>query len=108
MYELSKIDVERGKTIIVAHTPPYNARDRIITGEPVGSKSVRKFIEKKEPLIWACGHIHESFGVERIGNTYIFNSACRPEMNKFQAWVVTLNDEMNEVIDYKKIEMECF
>jgi Icc-related predicted phosphoesterase len=39
----------------------------------VGSESVRRIIEKNQPLIGLHGHIHESKGVEKLGRTLCFN-----------------------------------
>jgi Icc-related predicted phosphoesterase len=39
----------------------------------VGSKAVRRVIEKNQPLISLHGHIHESKGVDKIGRTLCFN-----------------------------------
>ncbi|MFX0088196.1 MAG: metallophosphoesterase, partial [Candidatus Hodarchaeota archaeon] len=40
---------------------------------PVGCKSVRKVIEKYQPLLGLHGHIHESPGSMKIGRTYCVN-----------------------------------
>jgi Icc-related predicted phosphoesterase len=40
---------------------------------PVGSKSVRKEIEKYQPLISLHGHIHESRSAQKIGRTLCIN-----------------------------------
>jgi Icc-related predicted phosphoesterase len=40
---------------------------------PVGSKAVRKAIEKYQPIIGLHGHIHESPGSLKIGRTYCVN-----------------------------------
>ena len=71
------------------HAPPYESKldeaplldkdlNPIIQGGrvimvPVGSKAVRKIIEKYQPLIGLHGHIHESSGSIRIGRTYCIN-----------------------------------
>jgi len=39
----------------------------------VGSVAVRLFIEKYQPKICFTGHIHESVGVDKIGDTHIIN-----------------------------------
>lgn len=39
----------------------------------VGSTSVRKVIEKLQPLAGLHGHIHESRGLTKIGKTQCFN-----------------------------------
>ena len=40
---------------------------------PVGSKTVRKIIEKYQPLLALHGHIHESPGFAKIGRTKCLN-----------------------------------
>lgn len=61
--------------LMVCHTPPYETKlDRLTNGTPVGSVSVRQFIEKHQPHVCITGHIHESPGVDFIGRTKILNA----------------------------------
>jgi Icc-related predicted phosphoesterase len=39
----------------------------------VGSSVIRTFIEREQPDLVLCGHIHESRGVDEIGETQIVN-----------------------------------
>lgn len=60
--------------VLISHQPPYDTNlDMISTGLHVGSRSVRAFIEERQPAICICGHIHESCGVDRIGATRLVN-----------------------------------
>jgi uncharacterized protein len=60
--------------IMVSHQPPYDTiNDQVSPGIHVGSKSIRKFIEERQPLICFTGHIHEGTGIDHIGNTVIVN-----------------------------------
>lgn len=60
--------------ILVSHQPPYQTRSDQVSPEfHVGSKTIRAFIEKDQPLICLCGHIHEGIGKDRIGDTLIVN-----------------------------------
>jgi len=62
-----------GKFILVTHNPPYGTNvDRIEAGKHVGSKAIREFIEKTQPLLSISAHIHESSGTDRVGDTVIF------------------------------------
>lgn len=61
------------KTILVTHAPPLKVLDRCLNGLHVGSGSIYKLVEKKKPLFHVFGHIHESFGQEKIGNTICCN-----------------------------------
>lgn len=60
--------------ILAAHMPPHaSACDRLQSGAPVGSTAVREFIERRQPDICLCGHIHESRAEDRIGKTHVIN-----------------------------------
>jgi len=39
----------------------------------VGSREIRRFIEMGKPFLCITGHIHESRGVDEIGETRIVN-----------------------------------
>ena len=72
------------------HVPPYDTNldiapelDETLTPKlsltggfkmvPVGSKAVRKAIEKYQPLLGLHGHIHESRSAQKIGKTMCIN-----------------------------------
>ncbi|MBI5397873.1 metallophosphoesterase family protein [Candidatus Woesearchaeota archaeon] len=60
--------------VFVTHQPPYNTKVDQIMGQPVGSKSFRKFIDNEKPALVLCGHLHENFNKEdRLGPTRIIN-----------------------------------
>lgn len=62
------------RRILISHNPPKDsACDRISSGAHVGSVAVREFIEKYQPDLCVCGHIHESIGSDEIGKTMIIN-----------------------------------
>jgi Icc-related predicted phosphoesterase len=60
--------------VLVSHAPPRDTQlDKTSVGLHVGSSSVRKFIEERQPSIVFCGHIHEAKGRDKIGATLIVN-----------------------------------
>jgi Icc-related predicted phosphoesterase len=60
--------------IFCPHAPPKDtACDRIHSGLHVGSTAVRAFVEREQPDLVLCGHIHESRGEDRIGKTRVMN-----------------------------------
>jgi uncharacterized protein len=65
--------------VLICHAPPLNTRlDRVHEGLHAGSRSVREFIEKRQPRDFFCGHIHESEGVmEQLGATRAQNVGKR-------------------------------
>jgi Icc-related predicted phosphoesterase len=67
------------KTIYMMHSPPLGTRlDLIQGGKSAGSRSIKTFIEKHQPLLTLHGHIHESPALsgaylDRIGETLSIN-----------------------------------
>ena len=60
--------------VLVSHNPPRNtACDIVGPGLHVGSQAVRDFIEKYQPPLCICGHIHEARAVDVLGNSRIVN-----------------------------------
>ena len=50
--------------VLICHAPPYGtALDQVRPGLHAGSRSIREFIEKRQPEYFFCGHIHEAEGV---------------------------------------------
>lgn len=63
----------KGNFILLVHNPPFNTKmDKVETGEHVGSKVIREFIEKTKPILALSAHIHEAVGVDKIGRTTLF------------------------------------
>lgn len=60
--------------ILVVHNPPFDTEcDRIPGDIHVGSKLLRSYIEEIKPLLVVTGHIHESQGTSKIGETTVIN-----------------------------------
>jgi len=92
------------------HCPPYDTQIDVAPkldstlapvltpgGEPemahVGSSSVRKMIEKLQPLAGLHGHIHESRGVSKIGRTECFNPGSEYITGVLRGLVLNLSDK---------------
>lgn len=60
-------------SVLLCHQPPYGTQTDLAKGNHVGSHAVRRFIEEQQPLVCFTGHIHESYGVDTIGETVILN-----------------------------------
>jgi Icc-related predicted phosphoesterase len=106
---ISKV-TDMSNAIFNFHAPPYGssldmapeltkdlvqAADRKI---PVGSKAVKKMIEKYHPLLGLHGHIHESRGVQKIGRTTVINPGSEYSEGILKGVVVIL--EKGKVKDY--------
>lgn len=67
-------------SVLISHNPPKNtACDIVGDNIHVGSQAVRDFIEKKQPDVCICGHIHESRAEDKIGRTRIVNPGAFAE-----------------------------
>lgn len=72
--------------VFCPHAPPSDTScDRLPNGQHVGSPIIRAFIEREQPDVVLCGHIHESRGTDTIGATQIANPG--PVMNGHYAVV---------------------
>ena len=56
----------------------------------VGSKAVRAAIEKYQPLLSLHGHIHESDGLERLGETITINPGSEYEKGILRAYIIEI------------------
>ena len=67
------------KAIYIMHSPPFGTRlDLIQGGKSAGSRSIKTFIEKNQPLVTLHGHIHEAPEIsgayfDQIGETLSIN-----------------------------------
>ena len=59
--------------VMVCHTPPKDTATDAIRGIHVGSGAVRNFILKYKPDVCITGHIHESRGTDKVGETLVLN-----------------------------------
>jgi Icc-related predicted phosphoesterase len=60
--------------IVVAHGPPRGYGDRT-RDEHVGSTAMTATLERVQPRLMVCGHIHPGYGRYQLGDTEIVNAA---------------------------------
>lgn len=64
--------------IMVSHVHPANSRIEKFTQWFEGSKAVRRAIDKFQPDIMICSHVHEAEGLEeKIGKTRVINVGAK-------------------------------
>jgi uncharacterized protein len=76
-------DTLEAADIVVSHCPPLGLLDeyrRPGSGEHLGSPGLRRYIERVQPRLVVCGHIHEGSGEAMLGNTRLLNVARRYQM----------------------------
>lgn len=91
-----------GPVIAVLHSPPANTCcDCMLNGEHVGSRAIRTWIERRQPLLTLHGHIHESPQVAktfagRIGATWVVN----PGSDKQRSYFVFIDTENVDAMEH--------
>ena len=61
--------------IVVSHSPPQGVVDKSSSGQSLGSEAVLNAVEKFQPILVVCGHIHDSSGrTETRGSTTVINA----------------------------------
>jgi len=108
-FELSEVEIanllEKGFStcqaedgfVLVSHPPPKDTKvDVTSTGQHVGSFSVRDFIEKTNPNLVLCGHIHEATGIDKISDTIIVNPG--PARHQRCA-IIDINEDVRVKLD---------
>ena len=94
-------------SVFCIHVPPYdcqldtaplvdeNLRVKVVGGRPqmipAGSRAVRRIIEKYQPLLGLHGHIHESPGFTRIGQTQCLNPGSEYGEGIFKGYLVEID-----------------
>jgi hypothetical protein len=67
---------------------------------PVGSKAVRKSLEKFQPLLGLHGHIHESKGAVYINRTLCVNPGSEYGEGILRGVIVELQDDKRPAINF--------
>ena len=78
--------------ILIMHNPPKGTEcDKLPNGVHVGSEKLRSYIEKRTPFLVVTGHIHESAGISKIGDTTVINPGSLAE-GKY-GWIEAEKDD---------------
>ena len=78
--------------IVLSHCPPSSTLSMADNKENIGSKELLNYINKHNPKLLICGHVHESTGVEIIGETLCINTAT--EVNLLEV-------DLEDISNYK-------
>ncbi len=88
------------KTILITHSPPYNTKiDLAGFGVHLGCREISRAIEKFQPLLHICAHVHEAKGEIEIGRTKSINVGPLKEGNALLA-------ELNGKMKLEKVRFE--
>lgn len=102
-FELTEFELERrlkpllsriknySSSVWIFHSPPYNSGLDLTAFGPVGSKSIKHFIQERQPKLFLCGHIHESPNLVKLGKTICINPGSEPNLGLLKAVLIDLN-----------------
>jgi Icc-related predicted phosphoesterase len=63
------------RCVMISHSPPHGLCDRSSTGRHLGSTAVLAAIDRAQPRLVLCGHIHDSWGQrQEFGSTLVLNA----------------------------------
>ncbi len=101
--EIKKVlDSLEGVDLLVSHPPPFDTEaDKLPNGLHVGSKALREWIQAKKPRLVVCAHIHETEGIEALGETTVVKLA--PLMQN-KAALVDLESWEAKLLDAAELE----
>jgi Icc-related predicted phosphoesterase len=94
------------RAVFMIHVPPHdsgldtaplldeNLRPTVSAGDvlrgPVGSTAVRRIIERYQPVLAIHGHIHESGGERKIGNTLCVNPGSEANHGILRGYLIDI------------------
>ena len=97
------------RAVFMIHVPPHdsgldtallldeNLRPTISAGDvqrgPVGSTAVRRLIETYQPVLAVHGHIHESGGERRIGDTLCINPGSEANHGILRGYLIDIGEK---------------
>jgi hypothetical protein len=103
---------DKENSVFNIHVPPINCGldtapkldDSVYPPKPVfdkgqavmfgaGSPAIRRAIEKYQPLVDLCGHIHESRGTTRIGRTLVINPGSEYPEGVLRGAIVNIGEK---------------
>jgi Icc-related predicted phosphoesterase len=102
------------RAVFMIHVPPHdsgldtaplldeNLRPTVSAGDvlrgPVGSTAVRRLIEAYQPLLAVHGHIHESGGERRIGETLCINPGSEANHGILRGYLIDIGRKGIELV----------
>ncbi|MEM0165670.1 MAG: phosphoesterase [Saccharolobus sp.] len=91
-------DAERESLICNFHMPPLNTKIDVIRSgfrkSHIGSKAVLDLINEFQPFVSLHGHVHESAGIEKIGNTIAINPGSLYQLGEPSVAVFEVHKEL--------------
>ncbi len=84
---------ETDRRVVLSHAPPRNGKlDRTHLLKHVGSTALREYVDREQPELVVCGHIHEGRGTTTLGRTTVVN--CGTADKGYYA-LIEMNEDPN-------------
>ena len=94
-FEVIEGQISDGGFVLVTHQPAWGTSlDIAGSGQHAGSRAIKSFIERAKPMLAISAHIHESPGVDSIGQTMLVNPG--PFRNGSYAYI-ELSDKIDKI-----------
>lgn len=61
--------------VFILHNPPYGTLDKLARYGHCGSQGLREAVDVVNPRLVLSGHVHESYGLLKVGSTYFLNTS---------------------------------
>jgi Icc-related predicted phosphoesterase len=97
------------KIILLSHSPPFNILDfgKRHSNDNIGSKSIRKFINRENVILNICGHCHsDGRNHKRIDNCLVLNIASHDDKSA-RSYIAIIDTEKisdnNDPIEYRLV-----
>lgn len=78
--------IDQDADIIISHNPPYGVGDTVLRHGVnndylvnLGCKHLLSYIERNNPKVVICGHIHEGYGNKKVKKTRVYNCSSLDE-----------------------------
>lgn len=84
--------IPEGLDLLLVHGPPQGHVDRAMDGFQCGSTALLYHIERAQPRVVVCGHIHEARGESVVGNSRILNVSSVDERYRLRSQPYTMLD----------------
>lgn len=59
--------------VLLSHGPPWGVCDLLPPDRHAGSGSLRAWVDRVQPPLLVCGHVHEAAGIATLGRTRVAN-----------------------------------
>jgi Icc-related predicted phosphoesterase len=100
---LERLARGRRLDVLLCHAPPAETPlDVTVCGAHVGSSALREALERWQPRLAVCGHIHEAWGLAVVGGVPCINAGALGEpYGQVLVWTVEWDDGPQRIVSIR-------